>query len=622
MLCALGIAFSMSTKVSASNNTQRIWGNDRYATAIEISKNDWADGSEYAVLANGENFPDALSAAPLAKKYNAPILLNPSVTLDSRVEDELKRLGVKQIFIVGGSAVLSDTVKSKLEQLNIKTTRLWGQNRYETSIKIAEQLGFSGQVAVANGEGFADALSISPIAAQKSMPVILTPPNTLPDATAKYIKNNKITKTYIIGENDVVGDNIANSFPNYERIWGSSKYDTNIAVLNKFKKDLNLSNIYLANGENFPDALAGSALAAKNSSAIVLANADAGQTTKDFMFSNISSKCKTNVLGGNGVIPNGLIDDILNHVGNTRGNLSLGATAAKQREWIYYVDAHGRLCKCKEDGSSDTVLIDFREQSGEHGLEAYSINVVGDWIYYSSSDGIYKIKTDGSSSAKIIDESNTSTIIVIGDIIYYSTVSDEDNQIHLCKVNTDGSGKTILGKDNSMSGLNIAGDWAYYVNYHDGQRIHKIKLDGSDATRMKDDNSILQVIIDNGFMYYLTVASGIYKMNIDTLETTCIVDSSMVNTGMAIPKFNIANNWIYYSSKDGGLCKIKTDGSGNVKIIDANSLKTPISGGHIITVSNIVGDWVFYYCSVYTSEDIIDYLYKAKIDGSENKPLY
>ncbi len=55
-------------------------------------------GAEYAVLVNGENFPDALSAAPLAKKYNAPILLNSSWILDTSVEDELKRLEVKQIY--------------------------------------------------------------------------------------------------------------------------------------------------------------------------------------------------------------------------------------------------------------------------------------------------------------------------------------------------------------------------------------------------------------------------------------------------------------------------------------------------------------------------------------------
>lgn len=73
ILCAIGVTFSMSTKVLASDTTQRIQGSDRYATAIEISKNGWTDGSEYAVLANGENFPDALAEVQLQRLKILPV---------------------------------------------------------------------------------------------------------------------------------------------------------------------------------------------------------------------------------------------------------------------------------------------------------------------------------------------------------------------------------------------------------------------------------------------------------------------------------------------------------------------------------------------------------------------
>lgn len=616
MLCAIGITLSMATKVMAANNIERIWGNDRYDTAIQVSKSGWSDGAEYAVLANGENFPDALSATPLAKKYNAPILLNPSSTLDSRVEGELKRLCVKQVFIIGGSAVVPDSVKNKLEQLNIKTTRLWGQNRYETSIKIAEQLDFNGQVAVANGEGFADALSISPIAAQKSMPVILTPSNTLPDATAKYIKNSNITKTYIVGENDVVSDKIANSFPNSERIWGSSKYDTNIAVLNKFKNDLDLSNIYLANGENFPDALAGSALAAKNSSAITLVNNDAGQTTKDFISSSITSKSKTNILGGSGVIPTELINDVLSLVGNTSGNISFGGTVAKQGEWIYYLGENERLYKSKEDGSSVTKLFDIGDsESSINGVS--NINVVGDWVYYSTGDGIYKIKTDGTSKTKIFDHS-AGNITVIGDIIYFNaTYMDELPKPCFFKMNTDGTGTTLLGGEDIMQSLNIVGDWAYYINWSDNHRIYKMKLDGSSKTKVTDEY-VQQMIVDSGYMYY-SRSYGIYKTKLDGSETNTIIS----NPNIWFTAFNIANGWIYYPSNDGQLYKVKTDGSDNIKIIDPSTLKLdPYNGLHIISSPSIVGNWIYYTCKAYGSSDDERYFKcKAKIDGSENTTI-
>ncbi|KJR45615.1 N-acetylmuramoyl-L-alanine amidase [Desulfosporosinus sp. I2] len=50
-------------------------GFDRFETASKIAKSGWTQ-SDYAILAYGGNYPDALSSAPLAKKYNAPILLN------------------------------------------------------------------------------------------------------------------------------------------------------------------------------------------------------------------------------------------------------------------------------------------------------------------------------------------------------------------------------------------------------------------------------------------------------------------------------------------------------------------------------------------------------------------
>ena len=60
---------------SGTLNTTRLGGKDRYETSVEYFKAGWNGTSSYAVLASGNDFPDGLSAATLAKKYNAPILL-------------------------------------------------------------------------------------------------------------------------------------------------------------------------------------------------------------------------------------------------------------------------------------------------------------------------------------------------------------------------------------------------------------------------------------------------------------------------------------------------------------------------------------------------------------------
>lgn len=463
ILCAIGITFSIATKVMASAEIHRIWGNDRYDTAIEISKSGWTDGSEYAVIANGENFPDALSAAPLAKKYNAPILLNSGENLDSRVEKELKRLNVKKLFIIGGTAVVPSSVEKRLSQVNIETIRLYGQDRYETAVKVAEQLGFNGELAIASGENFPDAMSMAPIAAQKGMPIILTSGKNLPNSVAKYIKDKKIKKTYVIGGNDVVSDNIFNTLPNAERLYGDSRYDTNIAVLKKFENELHLNNIYLSNGENFPDALAGSALAAKNSSAVILVSSYFGEVTGNFLSSKLTSFNTANILGGTGVV-----DDILVQI------------VLPMHTIIY----------------SDTV---------------------GDYIYEleqsaESKCRIYKTKIEGSDRTQISDQSTQ----VVNFKIYKGTMYFTTSSNQLYKMNLDGGEKTYI-VDVYPEGFDISEDWIYYFT-PDRHSLSKIKIDGSEISKIADVYGGYPKVSD-GWIYYNRIfdeaPSVPYKIRLD-----------------------------------------------------------------------------------------------------------
>ncbi|WDC84177.1 cell wall-binding repeat-containing protein [Caloramator sp. mosi_1] len=79
-------------------NTFRVYGTDRIKTAVAVSQTGW-DEAEYAVVARADDFPDALSAGPLAKKYDAPILLTYKDRLNEEVEIELLRLGVKMCLL-------------------------------------------------------------------------------------------------------------------------------------------------------------------------------------------------------------------------------------------------------------------------------------------------------------------------------------------------------------------------------------------------------------------------------------------------------------------------------------------------------------------------------------------
>lgn len=259
------------TDGTINSNNIRLGGADRFETSVAISKTGWTNGSTYAVLATGNDYPDALSAAPLAKKYNAPILLTDTNAIPQVTLDEIKRLNTSYVFICGGTGAVSQEIENQLNSMGIKTERLKGTDRYGTSVAIANKLGaVSGELMVANGYDWSDALSASSIAAKMGIPIILTDKDVLPDSLNSFIGNTSFSKTYVLGDTDLISNTIQNKLPNSERIVGSNKYERNINIIKRFQSELDSSSICVATGSDFPDALSGSALAATLSSAIVL----------------------------------------------------------------------------------------------------------------------------------------------------------------------------------------------------------------------------------------------------------------------------------------------------------------------------------------------------------------
>ncbi|UJA32537.1 cell wall-binding repeat-containing protein [Clostridium sporogenes] len=304
ILLAIGLTFVInSNKVKAEDdiNFKRLYGKGRYETSASICSDGWKV-SDYAIIASGEGFADALSAAPLAKKYNAPILLTEKNQLNNDVKNELKNLQVKNVIIVGGSGTISKNVETELKNLGINIDRIFGDDRYKTSLKIAEKIGLNNGVVVTNGLGYADALAMASIAATKQMPIILTPSDKLTSDTMEFLNKNSYDKSYVLGGSAVVSDNIKNSLKNSTRLSGDDRYKTNVAILNHFKQDLNLKDVYIASGNGYADALSGSALASKNKSPIILMNESANKSTQDFVNENKSNFKNVTIFGGEGAV--------------------------------------------------------------------------------------------------------------------------------------------------------------------------------------------------------------------------------------------------------------------------------------------------------------------------------
>lgn len=94
----------------------RLAGPDRFATSAAISSTTFAVGAPVAYVANGMNFPDALSGAPVAGAQGGPVLLTTAGALSTATANELSRLKPKKIVVLGGAGVVSDAVMSQLAQ--------------------------------------------------------------------------------------------------------------------------------------------------------------------------------------------------------------------------------------------------------------------------------------------------------------------------------------------------------------------------------------------------------------------------------------------------------------------------------------------------------------------------
>ena len=259
-LCAVLLGTSIAPVSAATHEVIR--GEDRYETAAKIAGQ--MGNYDTAILVNSDkSLADGLSASSLAGKENAPILLTSKDNLPAATEKKLEK--VKKVYLIGGDAVISKKVESKLAGKEV--IRIEGKDRVDTSKKVAERLGGYDHAFVVNGfKGEADAMSVASVAARDKAPIILTDGKTMDGI-------NKDAYHYIVGGEDIISDEIYNYIMDnvndekYDLLFGSDRYDTNRVVLETFYKDS--TKLYFTTGDKLVDALTVSPLAKNNGVVLV-----------------------------------------------------------------------------------------------------------------------------------------------------------------------------------------------------------------------------------------------------------------------------------------------------------------------------------------------------------------
>lgn len=185
---------------SLQPNTVRIAGGDRYETSRLIIA-DAFDTLPVPYIATGQNFPDALSAGAAAAESGGAVVLayGNGTAVDAPTASLVRSLDPDRLVVVGGTPSVSAALFSSFGSI-APTERVFGANRYETSIALVEDAWTSADtVLLASGANFPDALAASAWAAHIGAPLIAVPPTCVPQAALDLIDRLGATRIVLIG---------------------------------------------------------------------------------------------------------------------------------------------------------------------------------------------------------------------------------------------------------------------------------------------------------------------------------------------------------------------------------------------------------------------------------------
>lgn len=289
---------------------------DNVSLSVEIAQSGWTMGAPYVILSRDDQFSDALAAAPLSKKLDAPILMTDSAKLDDRTMAEIRTLGAKNVYIVGGTVAISQDIQDSLSSNGIVVTRIAGEQGYDTAALISSNVGIdpTHTVYLANAFAIPDAIAISAFAAKQGNPILLTDRDSLPASTIQALTDLKASNVILLGGTAVISTSVQNelSAKYLVKRWGGfDRYDTQSEIFqNLFNTQTPQSPLYFTSGlvrqddvtlgKPKADALLTAALAAKNGGFVAMLPQNTLPSSLNyFLLFNKGYISKTEVVGNN-----------------------------------------------------------------------------------------------------------------------------------------------------------------------------------------------------------------------------------------------------------------------------------------------------------------------------------
>ena len=353
-------AYDLDTKTIT-----RLGGNDRFETAISISKEYCKDSKtpvDTVLLGRCDDFADTLSIAPFSVYKNAPLLLTECNSLNKKTEVRLKEMKIKNVYIIGGTGVVSGNVESRLKGLGYNVTRIGGKDRIETNRLLMKQIPvemYGPNPKIINGSDWIQGMSICRNTIEYDMndkttryinPVFVVSCNANSekdyDDIAKILEpvRKKFNTEYPVKMNyeskyqvwldDNISKNSGYAFDDFEKVLGDNlklltssnqikgstyaniniTYDMTINSARGCKADTTYCRhaVLLARSDNFIDSLASCTLSAEIGAPIVMSTYSVvkamgydAKEDRELFFSDLSARNEIYYLGGKAAVPDG-----------------------------------------------------------------------------------------------------------------------------------------------------------------------------------------------------------------------------------------------------------------------------------------------------------------------------
>ena len=176
-----------------------------------------------------------------------------------------------------------------------------GSDRYETSAKIADKMGYYDTAILVNGDkSLSDGLSASSLAGKEEAPILLVKQNTIPKET--LTRALKAKKIYIIGGTAAISKDVEKQLAGKEivRVDGKNRVETSEKVA---KLVGNYDEAFIVNGNTGEaDAISVSSVAAKNQAPILLTNGKTSTHSK-------KTGVEYYVVGGDAVVLDSIVSE-------------------------------------------------------------------------------------------------------------------------------------------------------------------------------------------------------------------------------------------------------------------------------------------------------------------------